>query len=133
MPSADAQLSSLPQACLSPESIKCQLEHHVGVLRVLCEELTSPEDQQELKRALRDYEQKIARLLKCASEIHTTLQSSQGGALEERSVLCKKSCASEQARRNFAQSNDICMIMGFFFLGSIFTPFYFNNAIVIPS
>uniref|UniRef100_E9QP46 Nesprin-2 n=1 Tax=Mus musculus TaxID=10090 RepID=E9QP46_MOUSE len=84
------------EACLSPESIKCQLEHHVGVLRVLCEELTSPEDQQELKRALRDYEQKIARLLKCASEIHTTLQSSQGGALEERSALI----TTENGRRD---------------------------------
>ncbi|XP_063118254.1 nesprin-2 isoform X7 [Rattus norvegicus] len=75
------------EACFSPESIECQLEHHVGVLRVLCEELASPEDQQELKRALRDYEQKIERLLKCASEIHTTLQSSQGGALKERAAL----------------------------------------------
>ncbi|GAB1297538.1 Nesprin-2 [Apodemus speciosus] len=75
------------EACFSPESIRCQLEHHVGVLRVLCEELTSPEDQQELKRSLRDYEQKIERLLKCASEIHMTLQSSQGGALKERGPL----------------------------------------------
>lgn len=75
------------EACFSPESIECQLEQHVGVLRMLCEELASPEDQQELKRALRDYEQKIERLLKSASEIHTTLQSSQGGALKERAAL----------------------------------------------
>ncbi|XP_029396520.1 nesprin-2 isoform X4 [Mus pahari] len=84
------------EACLSPESIKCQLEHHVGVLRVLCEELTSPEGQQELKRALRDYEQKIARLLKCSSEIHTTLQSCQGGASEERGALI----TTENGRRD---------------------------------
>ncbi|XP_038193388.1 nesprin-2 isoform X4 [Arvicola amphibius] len=75
------------EACFSPESVACQLEHHVGVLRVLCEELTSPESQQELKRALGDYEQKIERLLKCASEIHMTLQSSQAGTLKERGAL----------------------------------------------
>lgn len=114
MPSAEAQLSSFPQACFSPESIECQLEHHVGVLRVLCEELTSPEDQQELKKALRDYEQKIERLLKCASEIHTTLQSSQGGALKERLVLRQKSRAPEQSQKSlFAQPNDVRMIMVF--------------------
>lgn len=114
MPSAEAQLSSPAQVCFSPESIKCQLEEHVGVLRVLCEELTSPEDQQELKRALRDYEQKIERLLKCSSEIHTTLQSPQGGAPKERLVLCMKSRASEQSQKElFAQSNDIWMIMVF--------------------
>lgn len=80
----------------------------MGVLRVLCEELASPEDQQELKRALRDYEQKIERLLKCASEIHTTLQSSQGGALKERLVLREKSGDSEQSQKKpFARSNDI--------------------------
>ncbi|KAM7323358.1 hypothetical protein ACRRTK_017464 [Alexandromys fortis] len=71
-------------ACFSPDSVACQLEHHVGVLRVLCEELTSPESQQELKRALGDYEQKIERLLQCASEVHVTLQSSQAGTLKER-------------------------------------------------
>lgn len=114
MPSAEARLSSFPQACFSPESIECQLEHHVGVLRVLCEELTSPEDQQELKKALRVYEQKIERLLKCASEIHTTLRSSQGGAPKERLVLCKKSHAPEQSQKKmFAQPNDIWMTMVF--------------------
>lgn len=90
-------LSSLPQACFSPESVACQLEHHVVVLRVLCEELTSPESQQELKRALGDYEQKIERLLKCASEVHMTLRSSQAGTLKERLVPCKRSRASEQS------------------------------------
>ncbi|KAL1790760.1 nesprin-2 isoform X2 [Sigmodon hispidus] len=72
------------EACFSPESVACQLEHHVGVLKELCEELTSPVRQQELKKALRDYEQKIERLQKCASEVHRTLQSSQGGSLKER-------------------------------------------------
>ncbi|XP_037066520.1 nesprin-2 isoform X2 [Peromyscus leucopus] len=80
-------LSKEHEACFSPESVAGQLEHHVGVLRVLCEELPSPERQQELKRALRDYEQKIQRLLKCASEIHRTLQSSQGGPPDERDAL----------------------------------------------
>ncbi|KAL6049704.1 hypothetical protein STEG23_021217, partial [Scotinomys teguina] len=75
------------EACFSPESVASQLEHHVAVLRVLCEELPSPKSQQELKRALGDYEQKIQRLLKGASEIHRTLQSSQGGSLEERDAL----------------------------------------------
>ncbi|XP_050009678.1 nesprin-2 isoform X8 [Alexandromys fortis] len=75
------------EACFSPDSVACQLEHHVGVLRVLCEELTSPESQQELKRALGDYEQKIERLLQCASEVHVTLQSSQAGTLKERGAL----------------------------------------------
>ncbi|XP_028644870.1 nesprin-2-like [Grammomys surdaster] len=84
------------EVCFSPESIECQLEHHVGVLRVLCEELTSPEDQQKLKEALRGYEQKIERLLKCASEIHTTLQSSQEGALKERGALI----TTENGRRD---------------------------------
>ncbi|XP_075804010.1 nesprin-2 isoform X6 [Microtus pennsylvanicus] len=75
------------EACFSPDSVACQLEHPVGVLRVLCEELTSPESQQELKRALGDYKQKIERLLKCASEVHMTLQSSQAGTLKERGAL----------------------------------------------
>ncbi|XP_051003413.1 nesprin-2 [Acomys russatus] len=84
------------EACFSPESIAYQLEHHVGVLRALCEELTSPEGQQELKRTLRDYEQKIERLLKCASDIHVTLRSSQGGALKERDALT----TTENGRRD---------------------------------
>ncbi|CAO2586640.1 Syne2, partial [Lemmus lemmus] len=75
------------EACFSPESVACQLEHHVGVLKVLCEELTSPESQQKLKRALGDYEKKIERLLKCASEVHMTLRSSQAGAPKERGAL----------------------------------------------
>lgn len=89
--------SSLLKACFSPESVAYQLEHHVGALRVLCEELTSPESQQELKRALGDYEQKIERLLKCASEVHMTLLSSQAGTLKERLVPCKRSHATEQS------------------------------------
>ncbi|EGV99759.1 Nesprin-2 [Cricetulus griseus] len=84
------------EVCFSPESVAHQLEHHVGVLRVLCEELTSPESQQELKRALRDYEQKIERLVKCASEIHMTLRSSQEDALEERGALT----TTENGRRD---------------------------------
>ncbi|XP_059135375.1 nesprin-2 isoform X3 [Peromyscus eremicus] len=84
------------EACFSPGSVASQLEHHMGVLRVLCEELPSPERQQDLKRALRDYEQKIQKLLKCASEVHRTLQSSQGGSPEERDALT----ATENGRRD---------------------------------
>ncbi|XP_051051966.1 nesprin-2 [Phodopus roborovskii] len=85
------------EACFSPESVVCQLEHHMGVLRVLCEELTSPESQQELRRALGDYEKKIERLVKSASEIHATLQSSQAGALKERGALTTTENGSRDA------------------------------------
>uniref|UniRef100_A0A2K6TJ47 Spectrin repeat containing nuclear envelope protein 2 n=1 Tax=Saimiri boliviensis boliviensis TaxID=39432 RepID=A0A2K6TJ47_SAIBB len=67
------------EACFSEEGCLYQLNHHVEVLRELCEELPSQKSQQEVKRLLKDYEQKIERLLKCASEIHTTLQATAGG------------------------------------------------------
>ena len=51
----------------------------MDVLRELCEELTSQKSQQEVRRALKDYEQKIERLRKCASEIHGALQPAVGG------------------------------------------------------
>nr|XP_021491241.1 nesprin-2-like [Meriones unguiculatus] len=84
------------EAFFSPESIASQLEQHVGVLRALCEELTSPEDRQELRRTLRDYEQKIERLLKCAAEIHVSLQSSRAGPPKERGALA----TTENGRRD---------------------------------
>ncbi|KAK1339277.1 hypothetical protein QTO34_019958 [Cnephaeus nilssonii] len=62
------------EACFSEEGSLHQLDHHMEVLRELCEELTSQKSQQEVRRVLRDYEQKIERLRKCASEIHATLQ-----------------------------------------------------------
>ncbi|KAB1277565.1 Nesprin-2 [Camelus dromedarius] len=62
------------EACFSEEGSLYQLDHHMDVLRELCEELTSQKSQQEVRRALKDYEQKIERLRKCASEIHMTLQ-----------------------------------------------------------
>ncbi|XP_070325555.1 nesprin-2 isoform X5 [Odocoileus virginianus] len=67
------------EACFSEEGSLYQLDHHMDVLRELCEELTSQKSQQEVRRALKDYEQKIERLRKCASEIHVTLQPTLGG------------------------------------------------------
>ncbi|XP_051682366.2 nesprin-2 isoform X7 [Oryctolagus cuniculus] len=66
------------EACFSKEGILPQLHQHMDVLRELCEELPSQHSQQEGKRALRDYEQKIERLLRCATEIHATLQATAG-------------------------------------------------------
>uniref|UniRef100_A0A8C9AHQ9 Spectrin repeat containing nuclear envelope protein 2 n=1 Tax=Prolemur simus TaxID=1328070 RepID=A0A8C9AHQ9_PROSS len=68
------------EACFSEDGIRYQLHHHMDVLRELCKELTSQKSQQEVQRALKDYEQKTERLLKCASEIHTALQPTTGGA-----------------------------------------------------
>uniref|UniRef100_A0A8C5V010 Nesprin-2 n=1 Tax=Microcebus murinus TaxID=30608 RepID=A0A8C5V010_MICMU len=67
------------EACFSEDGILYQLHQHMDVLRELCKELTSQKSQQEVQRALKDYEQKIERLLKCASEIHTALQPTMGG------------------------------------------------------
>uniref|UniRef100_A0A2K6FJQ6 Nesprin-2 n=1 Tax=Propithecus coquereli TaxID=379532 RepID=A0A2K6FJQ6_PROCO len=67
------------EACFSEDGIRYQLNHHMDVLRELCKELTSQKSQQEVQRVLKDYEQKIERLLKCASEIHTALQPTMGG------------------------------------------------------
>ncbi|XP_054546967.1 nesprin-2 isoform X3 [Talpa occidentalis] len=67
------------EACFSEEGSLSQLDHHVALLRELCEELTSRDSQQEVRRALRDYEQRVARLRKCALEVHMTLQSTVGG------------------------------------------------------
>ncbi|KAJ8788309.1 hypothetical protein J1605_000365 [Eschrichtius robustus] len=67
------------EACFSEEGSLYQLDHHMDVLRELCEELTSQKSQQEVRRVLKDYEQKIERLRKCASEIHMTLQPTVGG------------------------------------------------------
>ncbi|XP_047397719.1 nesprin-2 isoform X2 [Sciurus carolinensis] len=81
------------EACFSKEVIVCQLHHHVDVLRALCEELTSQELRQEVQKALRDYEQKIERLLKCASEIHMTLLAPVGGTSKDELELPKSSQA----------------------------------------
>ncbi|KAM5175710.1 nesprin-2 isoform 1-T2 [Callospermophilus lateralis] len=81
------------EACFSKEVIVCQLHHHVDVLKALCEELTSQEHQQEVQRVLKDYEQKIERLLKCASEIHVTLLAPVGGTSKDELELPKSSQA----------------------------------------
>ncbi|XP_053529343.1 nesprin-2 isoform X1 [Artibeus jamaicensis] len=75
------------EACFPQEGGLCQLDRHMDVLRELCEELTSPKGQQEVRRALKDYEQKIERLRKCASEIHTTLQRTVGGTSKNKGTL----------------------------------------------
>ncbi|KAG8511744.1 Nesprin-2, partial [Galemys pyrenaicus] len=67
------------EACFSEEDSLSQLDHHVAVLRELCEELTSQDSQQDVRRALEDYEQRIARLRKCAVEVYGTLWSTAGG------------------------------------------------------
>ena len=66
----------------------------MDVLRELCEELTSQKRQQEVRRVLKDYEQKIERLRKCASEIHTTLQRTVGGMSKNKLVLHQNSYMS---------------------------------------
>ncbi|XP_060030825.1 nesprin-2 isoform X4 [Erinaceus europaeus] len=67
------------EACFSEEGYLYHLDHHMQVLRELCEELTSQKTQQEVRRALKDYEQKIERLRKSASEIQMLLQPMVGG------------------------------------------------------
>ncbi|XP_022426107.2 nesprin-2 isoform X3 [Delphinapterus leucas] len=84
------------EACFSEESSLYQLDHHMDVLRELCEELTSQKSQQEVRRALKDYEQKIERLRKCASEIHMTLQPTVGGTSKNKGT----SDTSENGGRN---------------------------------
>uniref|UniRef100_A0A2I2ZCA7 Spectrin repeat containing nuclear envelope protein 2 n=1 Tax=Gorilla gorilla gorilla TaxID=9595 RepID=A0A2I2ZCA7_GORGO len=75
------------EACFSEEGCLYQLNHHMEVLRELCEELPSQKSQQEVKRLLKDYEQKIERLLKCASEIHMTLQPTVGGTSKNEGTI----------------------------------------------
>ena len=79
----------------------------MDVLRELCEELTSQKSQQEVRRALKDYEQKIERLRKCASEIHGALQPAVGGVSKNKWVLHKINYTSgENKRKPLARSND---------------------------
>uniref|UniRef100_A0A2K6JTW1 Spectrin repeat containing nuclear envelope protein 2 n=1 Tax=Rhinopithecus bieti TaxID=61621 RepID=A0A2K6JTW1_RHIBE len=75
------------EACFSEEGCLYQLNHHMEVLRELCEELPSQKSQQEVERLLKDYEQKIERLLKCASEIHTALQPAAGGTSKNEGTI----------------------------------------------
>ncbi|KAM5338266.1 nesprin-2 isoform 2-T2 [Glossophaga mutica] len=75
------------EACFSQEGSLHQLDRHMDVLRELCEELTSQKRQQEVRRVLKDYEQKIDRLQKCASEIHTTLQRAVGGTSKNKGTV----------------------------------------------
>ncbi|XP_044915977.1 nesprin-2 isoform X3 [Felis catus] len=84
------------EACFSEEGGLYQLHHHMDVLRELCEELTSQKSQQEVRRALKDYEQKIERLRKCASEIHGALQPAVGGVSKNKEPMS----TSENGGRN---------------------------------
>nr|XP_060475711.1 nesprin-2 [Panthera onca] len=84
------------EVCFSEEGGLYQLHHHMDVLRELCEELTSQKSQQEVRRALKDYEQKIERLRKCASEIHGALQPAVGGVSKNKEPMS----TSENGGRN---------------------------------
>ncbi|XP_044087705.1 nesprin-2 isoform X6 [Neovison vison] len=105
------------EACFSEEGSLYQLDHHMDVLRELCEELTSQKSQQEMRRALKDYEQKIERLRKCASEIHRTLQPTMGGTSKTKETMntsenggrdahsevpSAKSCDQPSTKKNFS-------------------------------
>ncbi|XP_073923916.1 nesprin-2 isoform X5 [Castor canadensis] len=68
------------EACFSKEGLEGQLHRHMGVLRALCQELTWQKAQQEVGRALADCEQRIAVLLRSASDVHRMLQSMAGKA-----------------------------------------------------
>lgn len=108
-------LCFLPQACFSEEGSLYQLNHHMDVLRELCEELTSQKSQQEVRRALKDYEQKIERLRKCASEIRMTLQPTMGGSLKNKLVLQRNDYTSGKNKMKLlAKSNDReCSVFSF--------------------
>ncbi|XP_036094192.1 nesprin-2 isoform X6 [Rousettus aegyptiacus] len=86
------------EACFSEEGSLYQLDHHMVVLRELCEELTSQKSQQEVRRVLRDYEQKIERLRKCASEIHMALQPTVGGTSKNRGTMYTSENGGRNAR-----------------------------------
>lgn len=95
----------------------------MDVLRELCEELTSQKSQQEVRRALKDYEQKIERLRKCASEIHMTLQPTMGGTSKNKLVLRKNNYTLGKNKiKLFAKSNERSII--FSLLVFIFLPLF---------
>lgn len=86
----------------------------MDVLRELCEELTSQKHQQEVRRVLKEYEQKIERLRKCASEIHMTLQPTVGGTSKNKLVLLHKSSyasGKKNERKPLAKSKLLLFIM----------------------
>uniref|UniRef100_A0A8C3X5K7 Nesprin-2 n=1 Tax=Catagonus wagneri TaxID=51154 RepID=A0A8C3X5K7_9CETA len=85
------------EACFSEEGSLYQLDRHMEVLRELCEELTSQKSQQEVRRALRDYEQKIERLRRCASEIQTALQPTAGGTVRNKGTTDTSENGGRQA------------------------------------
>ncbi|XP_006891859.1 PREDICTED: nesprin-2 [Elephantulus edwardii] len=95
------------EACFSEKGGLYQLDHHVEVLRELCGEVTSQKTQQELKRVLRDYEQKIERLRKSASEIHVTLQPVVGGMSKHKETMIPSENGGSDAHNQvpFATSN----------------------------
>lgn len=99
------------------------------VLRELCEELTSQKSQQEVRRALRDYEQKIERLRRCASEIQTTLQPAAGGTVRNKLVPHEKGhtrIREKRERKSLAKSDvtDYSLRIIPFLSGFIFLPVF---------
>lgn len=112
-------------------------------LRELCEELTSQRGQQDLRRVLQEYEQKIERLRKCASEIHATLQPPVGGTSKNKLVLHNSYAwgRGEEGRpaerresllQNGLALNMIKMLSLVLFSGFMTLPL-FQYAILIPS
>ncbi|XP_075387998.1 nesprin-2 isoform X2 [Tenrec ecaudatus] len=97
------------EAFFSEEGSLHQLEYHMQVLRELCEELTSQKSQQEMKRALQDYQQKIDRLRKSASEIHGALQATPGGVSKNKGAMNSPENGGEDAHSEaalFAKSDN---------------------------
>uniref|UniRef100_A0A673TZC2 Spectrin repeat containing nuclear envelope protein 2 n=1 Tax=Suricata suricatta TaxID=37032 RepID=A0A673TZC2_SURSU len=93
------------EACFSEEGILSQLDDRMDVLRELCEELTSQKNQQEVRRVLKDYEQKIERLRKCASEIHMTLQPMVGGLSKNKEPRSTAENGGRKAHSEVASAN----------------------------
>ncbi|XP_058149276.1 nesprin-2 isoform X2 [Dasypus novemcinctus] len=97
------------ETCFSEEGSLYQLDHHMDVLRELCEEqLTSQKSQQEMRRVLKDYEQKIEKLRKSASEIHRTLQLVAGGTSKSKGTMNTSENGGRDAHSEvpFAKSDD---------------------------
>lgn len=106
----------LNQACFSEEGNLYQLDHHLAVLQELCEELTSQRSQQDTRRVLTDYEQKIERLRKRASEIRMTLQPTVGGTSINKLVLLKNNYALGKNEIKSLQNQMTLSSIGFVFV-----------------
>ncbi|XP_073098376.1 nesprin-2 isoform X4 [Manis javanica] len=93
------------EACFSEEGNLYQLDHHLAVLQELCEELTSQRSQQDTRRVLTDYEQKIERLRKRASEIRMTLQPTVGGTSINKGMMSTSENGGREAHCEMPSAN----------------------------